>query len=111
MGIFEHIFNKFLQNNDKKVVDISKNISKFDGINLNALVVFAPKNIVELNKVIDCISMGQSIIINFSSIKKSEYNHLSNYLSGAIYAMRAKVYRLQSELYVIAPKNVKIATL
>lgn len=111
MGIFEHIFGKFLQNGDKNFVDISKKISKFDGINLNALVVYAPKNIVELNKVIDCVSTGQSIIINFSSIKKSEYNNLSNYLSGAVYAMKAKVFRLQSELYVIAPKNVKIATL
>ena len=111
MSIFEQIFDKFLSKNDKNTVGISKNISKFDGINLNNLVVYAPKNLFELNKVIDCISANQSIIINFAGIDKKEYNELSNYLSGAVYAIKAQVFKLQSGLYVIVPKNVKLVTL
>ena len=111
MGIFEQIFGKFLSKDEKSFVDVSKNICKFDGINLNSLVVFAPKNIFELNKVIDCVAANQPIIINFSAIKKSEYFELSSYLSGAIFALKAQAFRLQSGLYVIVPKNVKLATL
>ena len=111
MGLFEQIFDKFLTKTDKNFVDVSKNIAKFDGINLNSLVVYAPQNLFQLNKVIDCIASNQSIIINFSSIKKNEYTAFSNYLSGAVFALKAQVFKLQTNIYVIAPKNIKIATL
>lgn len=111
MSFFEDIFDKFLLKDNQSFVGVSNNIPKFDGINLNSLVVYAPKNIFELNKVIDCIVANQSIIINFSSIKKNDYDAMSNYLSGAVFALKAQVFKLQSCLYVIVPKHIKIATL
>ena len=111
MGLFEQFIQNFLSNQDRGFVSVSKNISKFDGINLNSLVVYAPKNIAELNKVIDCIMIGQSVIINFSSIPKKDLLSFSNYLSGAIYAIKAQVFKLQNQLFVITPKNIKLATL
>ena len=110
MGIFEQFLSNF-RANENSFVDIQKDISKFDGINLNGLVVYAPKNLKELNKVIDCVLCGQTIIINFASIKKIEQQQFSNYLSGAVYALRAQVFHLQNQLFVISPKNMKISTL
>lgn len=110
MGIFEQIFDKFTENDKNIFVDTDKKISKFDGINLNNLVVYAPKNLRELNKVIDCVATGQSIIINFSSFKKNREQY-SNYLSGAVYAIRAQVYQLENQLFLISSKNSKISTL
>ena len=111
MGVFEQIYDKFLSNTKNSFVEVANNISKFDGINLNNLVVYAPKNLVELNKVIDCVACGQSIIINFASIAKGDCVGFSNYLSGAVYALKAQVFKLENQLFVIAPKNIKISTL
>ena len=78
---------------------------------MSSLVVYAPKNLSELNKVIDCVLGGQAVIINFENIKKSEFQNMADYLSGALYTMRAKISRLQNQLYVIMPKSIKLATL
>lgn len=112
MGIIKSIINSFSKNDTGRVeVSVNENIKKYDGISMSSLVVYAPKNIDELNKVIDCVAGGQSVIINFAAIKKYEYQNVVDYLSGALYAIRAKISRLENQLYVIMPKSVKLATL
>lgn len=112
MGLLKSILNNFAgQKQQNTQVDVDQNIKKYDGVNMNSLVVYAPKNIGELNKVIDCVAGGQSAIINFDNIKKYEFKSAVDYLSGALYAIRAKISRLQNQLYVIIPKSVKLATL
>lgn len=112
MGLIKAFIDSFSKKKEsQKDISVNDGIAKYDGINMSSLVVYAPKNIQELNKVIDCVAGGQSVIINFESIKKSEYNSVVDYLSGALYAIRAKISRLQNELYVIMPKSVKLATL
>ena len=112
MSLIKSIVSKFVkEKNIEQSVSVNQDIKKYDGINMSSLVVYAPKNIQELNKVIDCVAGGQSVIINFGSIKKVEYQSTVDYLSGALYSLRAKITRLQNELYVIMPKSVKLATL
>ena len=78
---------------------------------MSSLVVYAPKNLSELNKVIDCVACGQAVIINFAGIKKQDFQSIVDYLSGALYTLKAKISRLQNQLYVIMPKSIKLATL
>ena len=112
MGLIKTIISNYIKDKQtESEVNVSNNISKYDGINMSSLVVYAPKNILELNKVIDCVASGQAVIINFASIKKSEFQSIVDYLSGALYTLRAKISRLQNQLYVIMPKTVKLATL
>lgn len=112
MSLIKSIVDKFVkQKNIETTVNVSDEIKKYDGVNMSSLVVYAPKNITELNKAIDCVSGGQPVIINFGAIKKAEYQSVVDYLSGALYSLRAKISRLQNELYVIMPKSVKLATL
>ncbi len=112
MGLIKTIVNNFVKQKEiESEVSVDENIKKYDGINMSSLVVYAPKNLIELNKVIDCVAGGQSVIINFASIKKAEYQTVVDYLSGALYAIKAKISRLENQLYVIMPKSVKLATL
>ena len=112
MSLIKSIVSSFTKKDKAQTeVSINENIKKYDGINMSSLVVYAPKNFDELNKVIDCVAGGQSVIINFSSIKRYEYQNVVDYLSGALYAIRAKISRLENQLYVIMPKSVKLATL
>ena len=112
MGLLKTIVNSFVKKKELETeVNVDKSIKQYDGINMSSLVVYAPKNILELNKVIDCVAGGQSVIINFASIKKNQFQTVVDYLSGALYAIRAKISRLENQLYVIMPKSVKLATL
>ena len=112
MGLIKTIVNSFLKEKQSNAeVNVSNSIEKYDGINMSSLVVYAPKSLPELNKVIDCVASGQAVIINFASIKKAEFQSTVDYLSGALYTLRAKISRLQNQLYVIMPKSVKLATL
>lgn len=112
MSLIKSIINKFVkQKSEQQTVSVNQNIKKYDGINMSSLVVYAPKNIQDLNKAIDCVAGGQSVIINFGTIKRTEYQSVVDYLSGALYSLRAKITRLQNELYVIMPKSVRLATL
>ncbi len=112
MGLLKTIISNFVKDKqDIKQVKIDDTIKKYDGVNMNSLVVYAPKNILELNKVIDCVAGGQAVIINFESVKKADYQSFADYLSGALYTLRAKISRLQNQLYIIMPKSVKLATL
>ena len=112
MGLLKTILQNFTKEKDKSFeVKINEEVKKYDGINMSSLVVYAPKNITELNKVIDCVAGGQAVIINFDNIKKAEYQNMADYLSGALYSLRAKISRLQNQLYVIMPKSIKLATL
>ena len=110
-SILKSFGEKYSKNNLEQSVKVNDSIKKSDGVDVSSLVVFAPKNVEEVNRVIDCVSNGQPIIINFSSIKKAEYNSISNYLSGALFALKASISRLQNEIYVIMPKSKKLATL
>ena len=111
MSLFKQFVDKFLGKENNTFVDVSDNIAKYDEINLNSLVVYAPKSLQELNKVIDCVAKEQAVIINFGAIKKKDYQTYANYLSGAVYAIKANVFQLESQLFVIAPKSLKIAKL
>ena len=112
MSLLKSILSNFVKNNSNcKSIEIVDEIKKYDGINMSSLVVYAPKNLTELNKVIDCVSGGQAVIVNFENIKRTEFQNMADYLSGALYSMRAKISRLQNQLYVIMPKSVKLATL
>ena len=112
MSILKNLVSKFVKQKDLDTsVNVNNSINKYDGINMSSLIVFAPKNISDLNKAIDCVAGGQPVIINFGSIKKAEYQSVVDYLSGALYSLRAKISRLQNQLYVIMPKSVKLATL
>ena len=112
VGLLKSIISNFVKDKNSNVkIQIADQIKKYDGINMSSLVVYAPTNLSELNKVIDCVSSGQAVIINFENIKKSEFQNMADYLSGALYTMRAKISRLQNQLYVIMPKSIKLATL
>ena len=112
MGLLKSIISNFVKEKDGgSQIEIANEIKKYDGISTTSRAVYAPKNLLELNKVIDCVLGGQAVIINFENIKKSEFQNMADYLSGALYTMRAKISRLQNQLYVIMPKPIKLATL
>lgn len=93
-------------------VEISKSIDENkNAINLNGLVVYAPKSLTELNKAILCVKDGQAVIINFANMKKSELQRIFDYLSGAFFATNAQMMCLQDLLYVVTPNGTKLSTI
>lgn len=112
MSFLNNLLNGFINKNSntKNTVSVNKNIGQ-NSADTSGLVVYAPKNIPELNKMIDCIAKGQTIIVNMENIKSNNYNKMADYLCGALYALNADINCLQNSLYIITPKKVKISTL
>ena len=92
-------------------VKFESGLKKENGININGLVVYTPKNITDINQVIDAVAKVQAVIINFSAIKKSERLRINDYLLGALYVLNAEIVCLQNELYVVMPKGANLTTI
>ena len=112
MSLLNGFLNKLKQENRPKVIEINKNIKKSNkDINLNNLVVYAPKNLNELNTAIDYLCKGQALILNLAGINKREFARIEDYLCGALYAIKAETFCLQNLLYVVVPSGVGLTTL
>ena len=54
MSLLKSIINNFVKEKSVNTkIEIADQINKYDGINMSSLVVYAPKNLLELNKVIE----------------------------------------------------------
>lgn len=110
--MLNELIKSFVKKNESQnQIEISKSIERGTGEDYAGLVVYAPHNLAELNKVIDCVCTGQTVILNMGNIKNAEYNKIADYLCGALYALNADINCLQDALYVVTPKNVKLSTL
>lgn len=80
-------------------------------VNLNNLVIYSPKNNNDVKKLVDCLLRNEACIINLESLKEIEQTRILDFLSGAVYALKGKINKLQTNLYVLLPSNVKLTTM
>ena len=103
--------NKNDYNYDDDIVnDKSKNL-KPESVNLNNLVIYSPKSNNDVKKLVDCLKNGEACIINLDSLKSIEQTRILDFLSGAVYAISGKINKLQNNLYVLLPNNVRLTTM
>lgn len=103
--------NKNDYNYDDDIVnDKSKNL-KPESVNLNNLVIYSPKSNNDVKKLVDCLKNGEACIINLDSLKSTEQTRILDFLSGAVYAISGKINKLQNNLYVLLPNNVRLTTM
>ncbi len=125
MGFFNYLF-KSLGFPEKEKVDESninlvsteiqnanfvRPIDDQKEINLNNLIVYAPKNSSEIHLLVDCLKRGEAIIIDLSNLCKNEVQRILDYINGALQALNGTLNRLQGNLFVLTPKNINIATI
>ena len=93
---------KFTENKEK-VDKISRNDS-----GAFKMVIIEPKNIDECRKLIDNLRANKPVIINLEKVETDLARKMFDFLSGATYALRGSIQRINQNIYLFAPHNVNI---
>lgn len=72
------------------------------------LVTIRPKTFSDIEKVVDVLREGECSIIDMGEIKIKDTIRIIDFLSGAVYALKAELKRLQGDLYLLIPCNIKL---
>jgi len=72
------------------------------------MVVIEPKNIDECRKLIDNLRNNKPVIINLEKVETDLARKMFDFLSGATYALRGNIQRINQNIYLFAPRNVNI---
>jgi cell division inhibitor SepF len=72
------------------------------------MVVIEPKNIDECRKLIDNLRANKPVIINLEKVETDLARKMFDFLSGATYALRGSIQRINQNIYLFAPHNVNI---
>ena len=72
------------------------------------MVVIEPKNIEECRKLIDNLRNNKPVIINLEKVETDLARKMFDFLSGATYALRGNIQRINQNIYLFAPHNVNI---
>ena len=72
------------------------------------MVVIEPKNIDECRKLIDNLRANKPIIINLEKVETDLARKMFDFLTGATYALRGNIQKINQNIYLFAPHNVNI---
>ncbi len=93
---------KFTENKER-VDKVSRNDS-----GAFKMVVIEPKNIDECRKLIDNLRANKPVIINLEKVETDLARKMFDFLSGATYALKGSIQRINQNIYLFAPHNVNI---
>jgi len=102
--------NSFAVNEFKSSGDITKNITNFTGIAGRNLIIYAPKDNNDIKILVECLRRKESCIVNLGQLKPADADKILQFVSGAVYALKGSIKRLQGDLFLMAPDGVNIMT-
>lgn len=95
---------------DANVVNLSQ-IPAFNGtMSGKNVVIYAPNNDKDIQLLIECLRRHESCIVNLGSLQNAEAEKVLDFLSGAVYALRGGIRRLQGDLFLLTPEGINIMT-
>jgi len=103
--------NSFVINEFKNPSDITAQISDLAGAIPNKnLIIYAPKDNKDIKVLVECLRRKEACIVNLGLIKASDADKILQFLSGAVYALKGSIKRLQGDLFLMAPEGINIMT-
>lgn len=95
------------QNIDTANIDLSSMPFGSSGKNV---LIYAPKDDKDLQLLIECLRRQESCIVNLGAMDNATAEKVLDFLSGAVYALRGTIKRLQGDLFLLTPEGVNIMT-
>lgn len=76
---------------------------------LVSVVILKPVSFNEdAPKIADCLKNNQPIVVNFNDTDNAVAKHMTDFISGAVYAIGGNMKKIGRNILVCAPKNVDI---
>lgn len=103
--------NSFVVNEFKSNSDITNQIPNLSGgIGGSNLVIYAPKDNKDIKLLVECLRRREACIVNLGLLKPSDAEKILQFLSGAVYALKGSIKRLQGDLFLMTPEGINIMT-
>ncbi len=103
--------NSFVVNEFKNVNDITAQFSDLPGnISGKNLIIYAPKDNKGIKILVECLRRKEACIVNLGQIKPEDADKILQFLSGAVYALKGSIKRLQGDLFLMTPEGINIMT-
>jgi len=72
------------------------------------VVFFYPRGYDEVQKLIDYLKQGESVMLNLDKISDAEAQRMLDFASGAIYALNGSIQRVSGNIFLLTPEGLNI---
>lgn len=86
---------------NNKVVNIHTNSNM-------TIAVHEPLNYDESPAIIDDIKARKAVVLNFEQLDSSIKRQIFDFVSGGLYALDARIQKVNKDIFILAPNNVEI---
>ncbi len=91
--------------------DISSQFSDIaGGLGGKNLVIYAPKDNNDIKLLVECLRRREACIVNLAKLNPSDADKILQFISGAVYALKGSIKRLQGDLFLMVPEGINIMT-
>lgn len=72
------------------------------------VVFFYPKSYEEVQRLIDYLKQGESVMLNLDNISDSEAQRMLDFASGSVYALNGSIQRVSGNIFLLTPEGLNI---
>ena len=72
------------------------------------IIFFYPKSYSEVQKLIDYLKNGESVMLNLDGISDAEAQRMLDFSSGAVYAVNGCIKRVAGNIFLLTPEGLGI---
>ena len=72
------------------------------------VIFFYPKSYNEIQKLIEYLKQGESVLLNLDGITDDEAQRMLDFSSGAVYALSGSIQRVSGNIFLLTPEGLGI---
>ncbi len=95
---------------DSKSSNLSSQIPDLSAVGGKNLIIYTPKDNNDIKILVECLRRKEACIVNLGQLKPQDSDKILQFLSGAVYALKGSIKRLQGDLFLLAPEGINIMT-
>ena len=90
--------------NTTKIVDFQESADT----PVTQVVITFPLSVQDASIVSDYIRDQKACVVNLEGVAREKAQRIADFIGGAVYALDAEIQRINNEIFMIAPKSLKI---
>lgn len=86
------------------------NVTAFPSAYSGKVIIYRPVSYEDTQNIIDNLKANKTVIVNMEQIEVETAQRILDFMSGASYAINAKVFKISARIFVASPACVKVVT-
>ena len=83
-------------------------VGNMGGYGSKNVVFFYPKSYDEVQRLIDYLKQGESVMLNLDNISDAEAQRMLDFASGSVYALNGSIQRVSGNIFLLTPEGLNI---